>query len=132
MFNYKERKEIHYKRIILEGLTIKLSDPYVPSTWQLLQGNGQCSPLCSESLPLLLSHLPDQSTCFDIDHDEKGRRKYLRLSDLIAFIKQNQQFKFNLCFLDFQRKKKSRLLITESWLLSICIVKEIHSIMIIR
>jgi hypothetical protein len=99
MYNYKERKEIHYKRITLEHLTIKLTDPYVPSTWQLLLPNGQTTPLSSESLPLLLSHLPHQSVCIDIDHDEKGRRKYLRLSDVVAFIKDKKEIKFGFLVL---------------------------------
>jgi hypothetical protein len=48
---------------------------------------------------LLLSHLPHQSVCLDIDHDEKGRRKYLRLSDVVAFIKDKKEIKFGFLVL---------------------------------
>jgi hypothetical protein len=98
MFNYKERKEIHYKRICLEALTVKLVDPYLPLSWQLLLANSAPCQLSPESIPLLLTHLTDPSVCIDIDHDEKGRRKYLRMSDVLENVRNKKALKYQRKF----------------------------------
>jgi len=57
-------------------------DPYSPDTWVLIFKDSKEIILKDNSSILKQKILNFENTIIDIDHDEKGKRKYLHLNNI--------------------------------------------------
>ena len=85
--NLTDHRQLHIKRIKLsDAYTLKLNDPYLPQTWQIIHKDRLIdSNEFSQQLKIILKG--HDNVAFDIDHDDLGQRKYISLSNILENIK---------------------------------------------